>query len=603
MLRTIVAMARGRGIEVGLMTYNSLTSPIGVGVEPMSDARVAAYVREAARDLASSVPDLARLGFRIGETNRDAGWWAETFVAGVRESGSRAGLSTRTWEVPKAQILALVESPEASGKRFIVEAKYNGEQLGPPYVIAGGLLAQRNGYTYQDFLEPPAPYDFVFQIRSGGTHRIFRQASRVRIERTVRASLLGTTKGFSFEPTHAYFPQRDYYHARAEDRFSTWTFERDALEYVLFGRLGYDPTTDDRFFRRMLSRRVGTDALWDAMQAASEIVPWIQIAHTCGPDHRDYAPELEWGGSVAFWAGPPSPKGAYCANNTPFDRFAIASPQDTAADLLAGRATTRVSSIEVSRLVLEAADRARSAASVTLDPSNVEARDVVRECIALADLGDYFGHKLRAATLLAVHAGSADADYLTSARAEAEAADDAWRKLAEDTDYIAPFDDNLRIKPALGISPFHWREENVLLGQDAASIDDVASAVRTHSSSFHGALVRPAEWVASLRGAGPGLSSLGLSARSSSTALAQAILAADPPPGSHLALLSKPFSGSADWLSTPCTLVGSTCSATIAATSSSGAMLSIEVDGGSGSGWRYPDVLLRTPYEVVPPQF
>ena len=128
---------------------------------------------------------------------------------------------------------------------------------------------------------------------------------------------------------------------------------------------------------------MGTDALWGAVQAASDIVPWIQTAHTCGPDQRNFAPELELGGTVAYWASPsdaappPDACGIVAAPQVyhgPFDAAFVASPHDAAADLLAGRPTARLGPLDVARQVLADVAAARAAAAVPVDPANAEAR-------------------------------------------------------------------------------------------------------------------------------------------------------------------------------------------------------------------------------------
>jgi hypothetical protein len=250
------------------------------------------------------VPGLRRIGFRIGESGHDAAWFADTIVAGVKSAGTGVEIYTRTWGTKRDEILALAA---AAPSPPVVEAKLNGEQLGAPYPIAGGIFTADawTNYSYEDYLDDAAPpYRFVFQVRTGGTHRVFRQASYARTQRLVRSLLVGAVSGFSLEAPHAYAPERDYYHATAGDRFSEWTFRRDELMYTLFGRLAYDPSTPERVFAAKLARRTRADGLWAPLQAASEIVPWIQSANTCGPDHRDFAPELELGGAVDYWASP-----------------------------------------------------------------------------------------------------------------------------------------------------------------------------------------------------------------------------------------------------------------------------------------------------------
>jgi hypothetical protein len=598
MLQTIVAMAQARGIQVGLMSYRADTSLDGRSA-PQPTTDLAAYTREAVADVARQVPNLRWLGFRIGESQQGAAWYASTFIAGVKQAGTGTGIYTRTWLTAKADILQLAA---AAGPEMMVESKYNGEHLGAPYVIAGGEMAAWGSYSYEGFLDPPAPYQFVFQVRAGGTHRIFRQASLERIRRVAGTFTLGGSRGFSLEAAHAYSPQRDFYHAPA-DVFSPWTFRRDELTYLLFGRLAYDPGVPDAAFRAALAARVGTDALWAPVQAASDIVPWILMAHTCGPDQRDFAPELELGGTVAYWAAAPGaaapPHACSHTYHGPFDVTFVAGPVDEAADLLAGRPTARLAPSDVARLVLADAAAARAAAAVPIDPLNAEARDVVRECLALADLGEYLAHKLRAATALAVHEGSADASFLDAAKAESQQATAAWQALASDTAYIAPFSENLRMTP-LGLAPFHWSAEVPWLADDAASIDTVAAQVASAPPVFAGHLPAASDWLAAGRAGGPGLASLTASP-SDPRAPAWTVaveLAATPPAGTTVTVLWKKFSSDGLWAAAPATGSGQHYQVTVAGTGE-GAMFAVEVNGGGGA-WRYPDLLTATPYVVLP---
>jgi hypothetical protein len=613
MLSAITAAAAVRGIRVGLMSYGSDLSPGADGTSPwtLDAASEITYTREAVNDIASHA-GLWRLGFRIGETVHPADWYVGTFIAGVQDANNGTLPYTRTWGVKKSDMLALAD---AGGPDMAVEAKYNGEQLGAPYPIAGGLMAGSwHIYSYEDYLSPPTPYQFVFQLRMGGTSRIFRQASYARAAHAAATFTFGVSRGFTLEPPHAYLPQEDFYHAVAADQFSPWAFRRDELTYLLYGRLSYDPTTPAAVFQQALSERVGTTGLWDAVQAASDIVPWIHLGRMCGPDQRFFAPELELGGSVGYWSLAPyaptpaqgsplaSPYTCGTGYQGPFDTFAIASPYETASDLIHAVATVRVSSLDVAAIVLADAAAAREAAGATVDSTNAEARDVVRECVALADLGDYFGHKLRAATALAVYAQSASAAYLTSARSETQAADDAWTALAADTAYIAPFTEGMRMRP-LGIDPFHWSKEVPWLPDDPASIDAVVAQVQAAPPSFNGTLPVAADWLSAARPSGPGLSALTFAPQDPNAAQwsVTATFAQPPPTGSSVAILWKPFSGLSDWSTLPADGGGSVYQADVPG-GSDGALFATCVTPPSGTGWCYPDMRSGTPYVVLPPQ-
>ena len=618
-LEKVVTMARARGIRVGLMTYQASTRPDGNSKETLDDEALKVYDREAAADLAARVPGLGMFGFRIGESGKPATWYIDSMVAGARQSNPSLSLYTRTWVSNKNDISKLAA---AIGPNVLVEAKFNGEQLGPPYAVAGGYFGTtyEPSYTYQNYLTPPSPWAFVFQVRAAGTHRIFRQVSYERTRRAVMSlgALSPRITGFTVEGTHAYAQQRDDYHAKAEDRLSPFTFLRDDLMYLLWGRLGYDPNTPESVFRAIAAREAGTDRLWDAMQAASDIVPWIQTAHTCGPDHRDFEPEMELGGDVAQWAELTA-KASDCNTPGAFDPFAVAVSREAAADLVAGRPTSRVSPADVAAQVLADAERVEMTlrAAAADDPTaevlrdGVLARDIARESQALADLGRHFGHKLRAATALAVYSQTGTPAWLTSARAETAIADAAWRKLADDTGYIKPFHERLRMS-RLGYDPFHWSKLVPALDADGKALDAMAARVAASPPAPPArSLPNPDAWLASPRPPGPGLASLAVTpAIATATTWDVAVRFASPLPAEGAApgpnlqnevnVLWKPFDSHSDWSSVPAYPgADGTFTATVAG-GGEGALFAVELRTAAGA-WRYPDPMSATPYVSVAP--
>jgi hypothetical protein len=610
MLRGIVEAARVRGIRVGMLSYRADLSPLAEKdetVNELDEPQIERYTREAVEDILKRAPGLASFGFRVGESKRPPEWYTGTYIAGIHAANTGAVASTRTWRTDKKSLLTVLQ---ASGPETLVEAKYNGEQFGPPYVIAGGHMPGWHSYSYEEYLTPPRPYRFVMQILEGATNRVFRYASYERTARAVRAlGISPQVQGFSYEAPHAFTPQRDFYHANPADAFSPWTFRRDELGYFLFGRLGYDPSTPDRVFRGMLAERVGTTGLWDAVQAGSDIVQWIQTALTCGPDQRDYAPELELGGTVEYWSTPVHPlPGALPSGTTcpkghfAFDSFAVAMPYEAAEDLVQGRGTSRLSPVDVAQIVLADARVARAASQVKIDPANIEARDYVREAVALADLGDWFGHKLRSATALAVYKSSGADEWVSVAKAEVETADSAFRQLANDTAYIAPFDELMRMRK-LGKPHFHWRDEVPMLAEDPESIDKVVQEVRAHPPKPVPPLPHAKAWLDAARGKGPGLSQLSITPTDPAAPnwTVAVTLASPPPPGAHISVLHRPFhSNGPDWASVPATGSGTAWKASVPGTGA-GAMFAVEITGRQGQSFRYPDVRQETPYRVIAP--
>jgi hypothetical protein len=155
---------------------------------------------------------------------------------------------------------------------------------------------------------------------------------------------------------------------------------------------------------------------------------------------------------------------------------------------------------------------------------------------------------------------------------------------------------------ALGLLPFHWRDEVPRLAAESAAIDAVATAVSTTPPDFHGTLPAPSRWLTSARSSGPGLSVLDIAphdARATSWTV-NASFAQSLPAGVAVNLLFKPFASNHDWTALPMTPSDSGYVATVPGTGE-GAMFAVEVGGAIEEGWRYPDVIEETPYRTLAP--
>jgi hypothetical protein len=283
--------------------------------------------------------------------------------------------------------------------------------------------------------------------------------------------------------------------------------------------------------------------------------------------------------------------------------MAIAMPFDAAADLVAGRGTSRVSPVDVALDVLTDTRGARAASSVAVDPRNAEARDYVRECVALADLGEWFAHKLRGATSLAVYQLTGMGAWLDAAKGETELAGTAFTQLASDTSYIKHFNERMRME-TLGLLPFHWLEEAPRLAADMPSVDDVATAVAAeHEPPPKGGFPAAISWLDTPRRTGPGLASLTISPMdpNAPTWFVTATLIGAAPQGATVNILYRNFrSDRMDWVSLPAIGSGTTWTCAVPGTGDGG-FFAVEIVGGPGEAYRYPDATVEMPYVTLPP--
>ncbi len=448
MLKKVAALAKRRGIRVALMSYHASWDVTGAPQTPYeaTDDNLALYTRECVAALLREVPDLALIGFRIGESGRHENFYQVSYLPGIADSGLDIPLHTRSWGANHADILALGDRFPG---RFLLEIKYNGEQYGLPHIVAGGRMAGWGHYSYEDYSSFPRPYSILWQIRANGTHRFFRWADPDFIRATARCCGLAGALGYSLESTETYYPQMDYFHLpepACGHGHPHWVMDRYWLWYLLWGRLTYDP--EDTDWRALATHRLaGGDPeagreMLDRIQAAGRIVSYIYAGHCLGPDHRNMAPEFETGGDILTFG-----------RVQPLDTFSIQSVPEYVANVLAARPDGRLTPLfwaqELERLSWAATSAVESA------PDSDEWRCWAQDNAAVAHLARYYAGKTRAALALELFAQTGDEWQAGEATRHLSSAIGEWRGLSAVTGkHYAYVHDTLRMHDP----QFQWRK-------------------------------------------------------------------------------------------------------------------------------------------------
>lgn len=471
MLQKVVAMAGRRGIKVALMSYAaSWRVPGGtVGAAPETDENLARYTREAVAELLRAIPELAMIGFRIGESGRREGFYRESYLPGIADSGRDVLLYTRSWGANAADVRALGRDYPG---RFVLEIKYNGEQYGLPYIVAGGRAPGWTHYFYEDYTTLPRDHEIVWQIRQNGTNRFFRWADPAFVQVTAKACKLAGAKGFCVEDIDSYFPKTDQFHRpNCGHGHPHWMIERYWLFYLVWGRLTYQP--DDPLWRLIATQRLaGGDRELGRrriaeLTAASRLTNLIYAAHCLGPDHRNMAPEFETGGDILGFG-----------RVLPFDTFAFQSPDEWARAYLSGRPDGRLSPYDLGwwDLARQAAPNAPSGAANARPPAGNDEWECWRQDNeAVAALGYYYGSKLMAAGWEKLYEETGDEAMARIARTALEVAVRSWRELADRTAaHYTHVHDTLRMKaPA-----FLWSQLTPEVEADLQRLDERQREVR-----------------------------------------------------------------------------------------------------------------------------
>jgi len=593
MLNKVISMAKARGIRFAIMSYAAKWTGAGLR-EPTSektDANYAAYTREVVRKMIELCPGLAMIGFRIGETGMKETFFKDSYIPAIREAGRPIDLYTRTWLAEKSPI---VEIGNEFPGRFFAEIKYNGEQFGPPYIVAGGRTPSWHSYFFQDYYSYPRSYKIIYQLRANGTHRVFPWGNPELAARANVESTLGGAVGLCVEPIDAYYPKYDMRHKEdSPNRWYKWQYQRDWLWYHVWGRTAYDPSLGQRddIWVRMFAKRFGKSAapeLYQAMKWASKIVPDAYTAYCFGPDHRNHAIELEWGGNVKAFA-----------KGNPFDTQNVIPTDEFAKRLVKGDPDGRSTPLTMAAyLANESAQtlRALAAARRKTPRSTAELLDLTTELTALAHLGSYYSHKLTAGALYAVMTASSDLSLEKRIRAEIEAAHAAWRDLAAIGDaHYKPFIDTLR----MGTEDYTWTKEGEKLPADLAVLDETIAEIRSSGKSGKVPVIPSGGAKCSARIArvdsaivetnSPSLKKLNVK-----------VTFNEPSRCGKISLKWKPMPSETDWSLLPMVRKGTAFVAQTDITPD-GLLWCIEVVDTAGAGAIWPDFRKETPYRVALP--
>lgn len=482
-LNRVIAMAHARGIRVSLMAYQaSLRVPHNPNPPyEQSEENVYRYTREAVEAMIRHAPGLDAIGFRIGESGRSEEFF-RCYGEAIQRSGRAIPLITRSWITRRQKVLPLARE----SKDFTVEIKYNGEQWGAPYLVAGGRMANWYSYSFEDYLSdsqgigtlekqsnvrpaklwpgnptpdggrwPSNPYKIVWQVRANGTHRIFPVFNFELIRSTIRTMKIGTATGYTVEGLDAYYPKDPaYYLANTRDRSDAWVHERDALYWKAWGRFGYDPNASaDAILGAEAPYGPESSELLRMSQRLGLVIPVFFSAHAFGPDHRNHAPEMEWcGDSDTF------------IHTEPFDSHRFRSAREDALYATLGLKDGRVSTTAVAEFLTSVGSASSwySEQKLRIEQGSSRDRSAAREqFVALSmvrDLAAYFGGRLFSAARIAAIEGATGRPGRDAETTRAfERSLEAWTRLSEseEAQFYRPFTERLRMRS----NTFHWRDQ------------------------------------------------------------------------------------------------------------------------------------------------
>lgn len=265
-LQRIVELAAAHGIDV---TIETLMSP---GERPPDQ------VKRLAAETLELCPRLAGLGFAPSADSQEIRTAYASFLEGMMTSGSEAQLVLTTRDAPAELIRAL---SRAFPGGTVAQAPLNAVELGLDYILPGGEGNERLARGTWDYIAPPRPYALLYHIRPYAMHELLPWADVSFMRRVMRAALANASSGFIIELAPPYAPHAaiDSKTAPPNLRFAEWMHQRDWYAYQLWGRLGYNPDTEEPVFVRAFQQRFGEESgarLYQALQLSSGVQPALR---------------------------------------------------------------------------------------------------------------------------------------------------------------------------------------------------------------------------------------------------------------------------------------------------------------------------------------
>jgi len=429
--RRVMRHARQRGIEVYFITWNVLTNgtqgKYGI-TDEQDNPRTIDYLRECTRELILTYPDLTGIGVTAGEHMQHREdefakerWLWAAYGRGVveareRQPGRKVRFIHRVWQTGVGPVWADFGSKYPGD--FELSFKYARAHMysspSPPFAKALCEELRRHGLKCWWNMRN----DDIFYFRWGDPD--YARAFLRNLPEGVTAGYHMGSDGYvwgvefvSLEP----------------DRPRKLEIEKHWYKFMLWGRLGYDPSLDRGFFVRVIGDRfpeAPAEQLYNSWQAASKIIPQVTRFHW-----RNW--DFMWAVEGCFDARQGFHTVEDFINMPPMEESGIVSIPEFVARQAAGEPVEGTTPLQViGNLEHWAASALETAAAIRRDvpqPSK-ELRDTLGDIESMAHLGNYYAAKTRGAVELCAFRRSGDAERKQAAVAALEEAVEHWRRYA-----------------------------------------------------------------------------------------------------------------------------------------------------------------------------
>ena len=439
--RKVMRYAKERNIVFYVVTWNIFVygtdGKYGI-TDSIENKTTIDYFRKSVRQMFLTYPDLAGIGLTTGENMEGAGtpqkedWAFETYGLGVLDAakelpGRKITFIHRQHQTGALDIAKkfkpLVDHPDIE---FIFSFKY----------------AQAHVYSCT---KQPFHTEFVKDIQGQGNLKTiwtlrnddiyyFRWGAPDFVREFIQNIPYDVSRGYYYG-SDQYIWGREFLSKNPQSPRQI-EIDKHWYQWMLWGRLGYDPTISNERFMQIIKTRfptVDAEKLFTAWQSASMIYPLTTGFHWGALDFQWY---IEGCRSKHGVKGPGRTESGFNDVNRfislpPHPSTGYVSIPDYVDKTLGGEAIDGISPLDVACRIRSNSEQALMLLKDMDSPGNKELAETLTDIKTVAYLGNYYAHKIYGATELELFRKSQKNEHQQAAVRELEKAAECWRLYAD----------------------------------------------------------------------------------------------------------------------------------------------------------------------------
>lgn len=434
--KEVMAYGKSRNVDFYIMTWNIFLNGVNEKygmTEDIWNETTKDYFRKSVKEMFLTYPDLSGIGVTVGENMRDAyelkeDWIYDTYAEGVIDAAKE--MPERNFTFIHRQ--HMTGAPEIIAKFRPIEEQGNVDFLFSFKYAVAHVMSATKQYRHQQFVEDIAAENMktIWTLRNDDTY-YFRWGAPDFVREFIQNIPYEVSRGYYYGSDQwvwgREFTTKDVKGTRELEIVKHW------YNWMMWGRLGYNPELDNDRFRDLLEVRFPeTDALklFQAWQEASMIYPVTTGFHWGAADYMWY---IE--GCKSRPQFTPNETGFHDVNHfidlPPHKRSGYQSIPDFVKMTIEGGSTVLKNPLQVAELLHGHVNKALSILESLSAGSNAELERTLHDIRTMSSLGKYYAHKIAGSAQLALYRGTKEKEYQEAAIKELKMALEAWKEFTE----------------------------------------------------------------------------------------------------------------------------------------------------------------------------